>query len=187
MTNYISRVLYKKYNVEYSEFYDKLIEYIKQDEWLNSEIERISEHYLKWNTNGAIDHDPIQGIEIHGWNLIHSTIINLANLDKHDHVFNVIESFLKEHYSFLSESLLHDMMAVQRNYLIKYADANSYPRHITLNHDIFGYVQDACDLSNAADYHFDFPEDKDMSLQQFCEQIFFARRRNFGKAWVTKL
>jgi len=82
---------------------------------------------------------------------------------------------------------LHDLIAVQRNYLIKYADANSYPRIITLNHDIFGYVQDACDLSNAAVYHFDFPEDKDMSLQQFCEQIFFARRRNFGKAWVTKL
>jgi hypothetical protein len=48
-------------------------------------------------------------------------------------------------------------------------------------------VQDIAELNTAATYEFDFPEDKDMSLQQFCEQIFFARRRNFGKAWVTKL
>ena len=33
----------------------------------------------------------------------------------------------------------------------------------------------------------DFPEDKEQSLERFCEQIFFARRRNFGKAWLTKL
>jgi hypothetical protein len=25
-----------------------------------------------------------------------------------------------------------------------------------------------------------------MTLEKFCEQIFFARRRNFGKAWVTR-
>lgn len=60
-------------------------------------------------------------------------------------------------------------------------------KRLDLNHDIFGYVQDAVDLDTPASYDFDFPEDKDMSLQQFCEQIFFARRRNFGKAWVTRL
>jgi radical SAM superfamily enzyme YgiQ (UPF0313 family) len=187
ITNYISRVLCKKYGIEYSQFYTDLLEYIKTDEWLNSELERISEHYANWNTEGAIDHVPIQGIEIHGWNLIHSTIINLANLDMHDHVFNVLEEFLKTTYEFLPESLLNDLMTVQRNYLIKYNGIQSYPRLVELKHDIFGYVQNMTELDSAATYHFDFPEDTNMSLQQFCEQIFFARRRNFGKAWVTKL
>ncbi len=78
-------------------------------------------------------------------------------------------------------------MTVQRNYLIKYNGIQSYPRLVELKHDIFGYVQNMTELDSAATYHFDFPEDTNMSLQQFCEQIFFARRRNFGKAWVTKL
>lgn len=186
ITNYISRVLHKKYNIEYSQFYDGLFEYIKQHEWLNSEIERIREHYYNWNTEGAIDHDPIQGIEIHGWNLIHSTIINVANLNKHDDMFDVIEDYLRTTYN-IEESLLNDLMTVQRNYLIKYSDCSAYPKKIELQHDIFGYVQGVTELDTAATYEFDFPEDKDMSLQQFCEQIFFARRRNFGKAWVTKL
>ena len=49
-----------------------------------------------------------------------------------------------------------------------------------------GYIQTGMELNNPVKYEFDFPEDKDMSLQRFCEQIFFARRRNFGKSWVTK-
>jgi radical SAM superfamily enzyme YgiQ (UPF0313 family) len=186
ITNYISRVLHKKYNIEYSEFYDTLFEYIKQDEWLNSEIERIRDHYFNWGENGAIDHEPIQGIEIHGWNLIHSTIINIANMNKHDIIFDVLEKYLRTTYD-IEESLLNDLMTVQRNYFIKYADCKSYPKKIELKHDIFGYVQGTSDLNDSATYEFDFPEDKDMSLQRFCEQIFFARRRNFGKAWVTKL
>ena len=57
---------------------------------------------------------------------------------------------------------------------------------IEFEYDIPGYVQNETDLKSAT-YEFDFPEDKNMSLQRFCEQIFFARRRNFGKAWITKL
>jgi hypothetical protein len=101
-------------------------------------------------------------------------------------MFDVIEDYLRTTYD-IEESLLNDLMTVQRNYLIKYADCQSYPKKIELQHDIFGYVQGTTELDTAATYEFDFPEDKAMSLQQFCEQIFFARRRNFGKAWVTKL
>lgn len=185
ITNYISRVLKKKYNIEYSEFYNKLFNHIKTDEWLNSEIERISEHYYNWSHAGAIDHEPIQGIEIHGWNLVHSTIINTASMDKHNHIFTVLEDFLRTNFT-IDESLLNDLLTVQRNYLIKYTDCSSYPKTIELNNDIFGYVQDIAELGTPATYTFDFPEDKSMSLRQFCEQIFFARRRNFGKAWVTR-
>jgi hypothetical protein len=42
------------------------------------------------------------------------------------------------------------------------------------------------ELNTPCVYEFDFPEDKQQSLQRFCEQIFFARRRNFGKSWITK-
>ena len=188
ITNYISRLLCKLHNVTYEEFYDKLYEHIKQDEWLKSEIDRIAEHYFNWTENGKIDHEPIQGMEIHGWNLIHSTVINIQGEHKHNHVFDLVEKFVKENYiSMLGDELFFDLMRLQRNFLIDYNKISSYPKNIEFTHDIPGYLQDQCPLETLITYEFDFPEDKEQSLQRFCEQIFFARRRNFGKAWITRL
>ena len=185
MTNYIARFLYTYSNVEYKDFYEKLYEYIQTDEWLNNEIARIREHYDNWTTNGKIDHDPIQGMEIHGWNLIHSTVINLQGERKHTQVFDLIDRFVIENFD-LPEQIMKDLLFVQRKFLINYEECNSYPINIELKNDIIGYVQGDL-LDNKSVYEFDFPENKSMSLQQFCEQIFFARRRNFGKSWITKL
>ena len=183
ITNYISRVL-RKQGISYQDFYSKLLEHIKKDPWLSSEIHRIEEHYSNWAKHGRIDHTPIQGMEIHGWNLIHSTIINLQSEGKHNHVFDVIEEFLKEFK--INESLSKDLMTFQRHLLIDYKDAKNYSKTLKFNNDILGYLQDNTELSKPCEYEFDFPENKEMSLQQFCEQIFFARRRNFGKAWLTR-
>lgn len=185
ITNYTSRVLYKQQGLEYREFYDKLWAYIEKDPWLSSEIKRIEEHYSNWSTTGRIDHEPIQGMEIHGWNLIHSTVINLHNMKKHSQVFDVIENFLRSEFD-IEESLLQDLITFQRNFLIDYQEAKNYTKVIDFKHDIPGYVQNMHDLNTPCTYEFEFPEDHDMSLEQFCEQIFFARRRNFGKAWITR-
>ena len=185
ITNYISRVLYKLHGIEYSDFYEGLLERIKQDEWLSSELDRIEYYYGNWAENGEISHPPIQNIEIHGWNLIQSTVIKINSDGMHDHIFDVVEDYLREKYD-IEESLLQDLMTLQKNYLVDHAAVKSYPKQIDFTHDIFGYVQDSTELNKPASYIFDFPEDKTMSLQQFCEQIFFARRRNFGKAWVSK-
>ena len=185
ITNYISRVLHKQ-GLSYKEFYDKLLNHVKQDEWLLGEIHRIEEHYSNWAKYGKIDHTPIQGMEIHGWNLVHSTIINLQSEGKHNHIFTVVEDFLRKEFD-IDESLLHDLMEFQRLFLINYKIAGQYPMQVEFNHDVLGYLQDDTELNKKVMYELDFPENKSMSLQQFCEQIFFARRRNFGKAWVTKI
>jgi len=83
--------------------------------------------------------------------------------------------------------LFQDLMLFQRKFLINFEDKADYPMNIEFEHDISGYLQDHCELETHAEYEFDFPEDKEQSLERFCEQIFFARRRNFGKAWLTKL
>jgi radical SAM superfamily enzyme YgiQ (UPF0313 family) len=185
ITNYISRVLYKLKGIEYREFYEKLYAHIEKGPWLASEIHRIAEHYQNWGKYGRIDHTPIQGMEIHGWNLVHSTTINIHSEDKHKHVFDVIEDFLRTEFD-IEESLLQELMIFQRNYLVDHKDIANYPKVLSFKHDIPSYVQDASELVSPCEYEFDFPEDKDQSLQRFCEQIFFARRRNFGKSWITK-
>jgi radical SAM superfamily enzyme YgiQ (UPF0313 family) len=184
ITTYISRVLYKLKNIEYSDFYEGLYEYIKQDPWMNNEIERIKEHYSNWSKYGRIDHEPIQGMEIHGWNLIHSTVINIQGQSKHNHVFELIHGYIKKFN--LDTSLENELIDFQKLFLIDYNIAKIYPVVKRFEHDIPGYVQNTHELNTLCSYEFEFPEDKNMSLQRFCEQIFFARRRNFGKSWLTR-
>lgn len=186
ITNYISRFLFKYSNISYEEFYEKLFEFIKKDEWLNSEIDRIRKHYKNWADYGKINHIPIEGIEIHGWNLVHSTIINMHSKNKNQHVFNVIDKFLKENFD-LNNNMLDQLIDLQKNYIVEYTQTKSYPKLIKFDYDFIGYLQSGDDLFNVKSYKFDFPEDKNISLQGFCEQIFFARRRNFGKSWITKI
>jgi radical SAM superfamily enzyme YgiQ (UPF0313 family) len=187
ITNYISRVLYKLNHVEYKDFYESLYEFIQTDDWFKKEIERIAVHYSKWTEHGRIDHNPIQGMEIHGWNLIHSTVINLHSENKHKHVFELIDRFLDKNFA-LDKELKDELIQLQKLYLIDYNQIENYPIKQTLKYDIPSYVQDNSSLTKTTcTYEFDFPEDKKQSLQRFCEQIFFARRRNFGKAWITKL
>jgi len=186
ITNYISRFLYNFSNIEYSEFYDKLFDHIDQDPWLKSEIDRIRKYYINWGTNGRIDHPKIQGIEIHGWNLIHSTIINLHSEDKASHVFSVVKDFVQKEYAHFPQDVMDQLIDFQSSYLIDYNKIKSYPLTKDYDYDFLGYIHSGEELNNNSTLLFDFPENQDMSLQQFCEQIFFARRRNFGKAWVTK-
>jgi tRNA A37 methylthiotransferase MiaB len=185
ITNYISRFLLKYKKVSYEDFYEKLLVHIKSDPWVYSEIQRIAEHYFKWTSEGRINHEPIRGIEIHGWNLIHSTLINIHNEGKHNHIFEIIENFVKKNFD-LEDDIFKELMLFQRTFLIDHNNIQQYPQLLSFENDFLGYIQNDSPLSNSTNYEFDFPEDKDMSLQRFCEQIFFARRRNFGKAWVTK-
>ena len=79
-------------NVEYSDFYQDLFDYIQNDEWLHKEQEQVREYYRNWMTSGKINHPNI-GIEIHGWNLIHRTILNLHVEKQYNRVFDLLENF----------------------------------------------------------------------------------------------
>jgi radical SAM superfamily enzyme YgiQ (UPF0313 family) len=185
ITNYISRFLYKYAGVEYEEFYEKLRSFIENDTWLMQEVDRVRKHYKNWATYGRIMHPLVQGIEIHGWNLIHSTLIMMHSQHMVEHVFNHMETFVKENYMIESD-ILDDLFACQKAFLIRHERLKEYPIKITTKHDVLGYVIHDLDLQSPGAYMFDFPESKDMTLQRFCENIFFARRRNFGKAWIER-
>jgi tRNA A37 methylthiotransferase MiaB len=186
LTNYISRFLFKYKGVSYETFYNGLYDYIQNDLWLTDEISRIRIHYDKWALEGRIGHTPIEGMEIHGWNLIHSTMITMHSQDKRDHVFNIIESYVKQTFD-LEKHLFDQLMLLQKNYIIDHKEIANMPKVINFDYDLIGYIHDDRDLNSPASFEFEFPEDKDMTMQRFCESIFYARRRNFGKAWVTRI
>jgi hypothetical protein len=134
---------------------------------------------------GKINHPKI-GVEIHGWNIIHRTSMNMHQEDRVDELYDVLEKFLQRYN--LPEDLLASLMKLQRNYYIKYNDRNQYPKNLEVDYNIWDYLSFNQPLEKiATTYRLDFPEDKTMSLNRFLELFYFARRRNFGKATVDRI
>jgi tRNA A37 methylthiotransferase MiaB len=181
-----SRFVNRYLGVDYSEFYDQLWQFLQSDPWLVKEQQEIRQYYTNWMTQGQIRHPAIGGIEIHGWNLIHRTTLNMHVEQQYDRMFQLLEKFLQRYR--LKPGLLADVMALQRRYLIAYSEINTYPTSIQLDHNIWEYITTDQELTSApVNYLLDFPEDKSMSFARFLELFYFARRRNFGKATVERL
>lgn len=178
----LSRLVRKHSNVPYSEFYDDLFEFIQSDPWLYREQEQVRMYYTNWMTSGKIDHPDI-GIEIHGWNLIHRTILNMHLEKQYGNIFDMLERFMARYD--LPKNLLGNIMKFQRRYLVAYDAMNTYPEDMQLDYNIWEYLTFDHDLvEEPSVYRLEFPEDKTMSFARFLELFYFARRRNFGKAMV---
>jgi putative methyltransferase len=178
----VARFVNKYMNISYSDYYEELYEYFMTNEWLIKEERETRQYFSNWMNNGRINHPKI-GVEIHGWNIIHRTSMNMHQEDRVDELYDVLEKFLQRYD--LPPDLLASLMKLQRSYYIKYTDRNAYPMNLELDYNIWDYLSFDQPLTNANTvYCLDFPEDKTMSRNRFLELFYFGRRRNFGKATV---
>lgn len=190
LTTYLSRFLLKHINEQYSDFYDKLYKYVMKDKWIRNEHDRISNCYNSWLSTGTLGENvaDIEGLKIHGWNLTHSTLVNIHSTRSIKHIMGIIESFIKETYSSkVEKDVLDGLVKFQNKYLIDPDNLSQYPITERFDFDFLSYIQNRGELNVSVSYVYNFPEDKDMSFLTFCQKIFFDRRRNFGKAWISKL
>jgi putative methyltransferase len=185
LTTYISRFLHKKADIDYSVFYDKLWDYLQSDPWFINERDELRQYYRNWMTDGKINHPNISNIEVHGWNIIHRTTLNMHLDRKYDYVFDLIEKFVTNEFS-LDTDCVKQLLQFQRNYVINYDNIEQFPYTIQFDYDFLGYILDDTLLENIVKYNFEFHERKDISLDRFLENIYFGRKRNFGKALITK-
>jgi len=186
LSTLLSRVVYKYCNIDYSNFYEDLFVFLQQDPWFVKEMKDVRQYYANWMTQGQIRHPNIGGIEIHGWNLIHRTILNMHVEEKYNVMFDLLRQFMLKYN--LPEDLLNSVMKFQRQYLIAYNSINQYPQNLTLDYNIWEFLTfDQPLVKQQVTYNLDFPEDKSMSFPRFLELFYFARRRNFGKATVEKI
>lgn len=184
LTTYISRFLHDYCKLEYSDFYDKLYKFLSSDEWFQREQAEVKNYYHNWMTQGRIKHPKIGGIEVHGWNLVHRTTLNIHADRKYEHVFNLIEHFLMEHID-LDATVAEQLFKFQKNYVVNYENIDQFPITDSFDYDFLGYLQDGTELEMPVQYKFDFVERKDMHLDTFLENIYFSRKRNFGKSLIT--
>jgi hypothetical protein len=185
LSTLLSRLVYKYSNVSYADFYSELFDYIQHHDWLRKEQDEVRQYYTNWMSSGKIEHPSI-GIEIHGWNLIHRSIINMHVEKQYESIFDMLEQFMQRYN--LPENLLASAMKFQRNYLVAYEARNNYPMNVQLDYNLWEFLSFDQDLKETpVTYHLEFPEDKTMSFPRFLELFYFARRRNFGKATVENL
>ena len=181
-----SRFVYRYLGIDYSEFYEDLFQFLQDDPWVSREQAEVRQYYHNWMTQGRIRHPNIGGIEIHGWNLIHRTILNMHVEQQYERMFDLLEQFMQRYE--IPAYLLADVMQFQRHYLVAYNQIATYPRDLALGHNLWEYLSSDQDLvQHQAHYRMDFPEDRNMSFPRFLELFYFARRRNFGKTTVERL
>jgi putative methyltransferase len=185
LTTYISRFLHKNAGIDYSVFYDKLWNYLQNDPWFIKERNELRQYYRNWMIDGKINHPNISNIEVHGWNIIHRTTLNMHLDRKYNYVFDLIERFVTNEFS-LNAKCLTQLLQFQRNYVINYDNIEQFPYTMQFDYDFLGYILDDTPLENTIKYKFEFHESKDISLDRFLENIYFGRKRNFGKALITK-
>ena len=178
----IARFINKYLDISYNDYYEELMQYCKTHPWLQKEEAEARKYFSNWMTTGKIDHPKI-GVEIHGWNIIHRSSMNMHSENVTDDLYDFMEQFLQRYN--LPKDLLDSLMKLQRAYYIKYDERHDYPMMLELDYNIWDFISFDKPLEQVKTrYKLDFPEDKTMSFNRFLELFYFARRRNFGKATV---
>ena len=185
LTTYIARYLDKAHGIEYSKFYDDLYQWVQQDDWFREQFAETRNYFENWTRQGSIDHPPIGNIQVFGWNLVHRTTLYMQKQDRVAYVFDSVDRFVKSHYN-IDKDLLDQLMQFQRNYVIDYRDLKSLPINQEFDYDFLGYILDDEPIRQSCTYTFDTVEDQDMSMDRFLENMYFARKRNFGKTIITR-
>jgi hypothetical protein len=186
LTTYIARYLAKACNIDYSKFYDDLYAWVSKDPWFSQQFAETKHYFQNWMTQGKINHPRIGNIEVFGWNLVHRITLYMQQQDKINYVFDSLDKFIKSHYG-VDSQVLDQLLLFQKNYVIDYKNLKALPVVQNFDHDFLGYLQDDSLLNVPVIYQFDTVEDKAMSMDRFLENMYFGRKRNFGKTTVTKI
>lgn len=186
LTTYTARFFERYLGVDYSEFYERFYTWVQADPWFSQQFAQTRNYFANWMTQGRIDHPRIGNIEVFGWNLVHRTYLYLQYENRIDQAFDLVEKFVKAHYN-VESTLLEQLMTFQRDYVIAYSDLGTLPKTKQFDFDFLGYLLDGAELAQPCNYRFSTQEDTTMSLDRFLENVYFGRKRNFGKSFISRL
>jgi tRNA A37 methylthiotransferase MiaB len=186
ISNWLSRFVHKHCAIDYKDFYDPLYERVVKDPWFKQELDEFQSYVEQWMQDGKIGHPNIAGIEIHGWNLIHRSIINMHHGDKKQHVMELLSEYMQNFN--LDQRLIKNLIQLQSSYIIDYRCLRDYPLILELDYNLYDFLTSDIELIQIPEtLRLDFTDRQDMLLQEFLEKIYFSRRRNFGKAQIIKI
>jgi hypothetical protein len=198
ISQWYSRFLHKACAVSYEEFYTGLQTWLEQNaDWWREERDSVMAAYRSWMTTGSISVDPIAGVKIHGWNLIHLSNLRMHADRSYHRYCSAVEMYVEETYGNLLEPALPtgsmirpllDLRKLTDAYVVRYSRITQYPMKVHTDSNLWDYIVSNVEFTDRYDpYQFEFPEDQNMTLPIFLQNIYYARRRNFGKAQIGSL
>lgn len=181
LTNYIARFLASQ-GTDYSVFYTEFYEYLAQDYWWQQQFDETKKLYQEWTTDGRVK-TSIGGIEVPGWHLHNRLTLKLHAEQRIDQTYKLINTFVEKFNLVQGKQLV----SFQRATLVDYNRLPQLPQQQSFDWDFWGYLVEGRDLDVQTCYNFDTAEDKTMSPKMFLENFYFGRKRNFGKASITRV
>ena len=195
ISKWYSRFLHKALGISYEEFYSGLQAWLVDNAaWWREERDSVMAAYRSWMTTGSISVDPVAGVKIHGWNLIHLSNLRMHANNSYSQYLAAVEIYVDDRYGrrlldiAVNMRLGSDLRKITEAYVVRYDRIRQYPLQVHTDSNIVDHIiSDAELIHRYQPYQLEFPEDKLMSLPIFLQNIYYARRRNFGKAQIGSL
>jgi radical SAM superfamily enzyme YgiQ (UPF0313 family) len=156
-TKYISRFLRKYLNLSYSDFYEKLYQYIDTNKWWKKEKYLINSLYKYWTKNGEIKPIFIEGIRVYGWTLGYMTSLKVISENKYDEIFLILREFVEQEYN-LPKDILDELFLFQQLSIPRYEDNKTHNFNLIkkFKYDVYGYIINDDNLYSEREYQFKF-------------------------------
>ena len=118
-------------------------------------------------------------------NLIKRMTFMIRKDKKIDYFYQLLEEFLSQFET--NSDIVNQLMKFQNSYVIQYDEFKSYPKIENFDYDFRGFIIDNTVLQTTCTYKFYTNEDISITETRFLENIYFKRRRNFGKSLIAKV
>lgn len=184
-SQYIARFLRKYLNISYKEFYTDFRKFLKEDSFWKSEEDYMTKMISDWYNHGNEIKTKMGPITITASTMQYRTIFLTHYEEKHEYLYSLIETYIKKYN--LGQSLFNDLTKLNRCLVAKQKKLLNYS--VLTEYNIYQYITNkAIPLKHehsVINVKFKHDPIRSKDLAWFMESIFFARRRSYGKNYLT--
>lgn len=185
LSNIIAKFYNRYYNLSYQEFYEWLMLDLAHEPWYQRWKNEILNTVTEWIHKGKLHNLTVSGIKIHGWTINYITRIKIAQSPEMlDLWYKFLSAWLEKKST--ESGIRNDVLTLQQHQLVFLNKRFHYPCQLSLTWNIWEYITTSVQLSNTGSVlTLSFPENSKMSDLEFLERIYFSRKRQFGKTWIS--
>ena len=189
-TNWLAQLAVKLSGISYREYYDDLWRRVNQDSWCQQQLMVIDAAWRGW-----ID-DPRREIQ---WPNAHylNPISDLQGSQQYFYYLTYAMHHEQQWHRIVdigAASLAHTvdyprLVQAARDFqyqtMLRFPDLSRYPMTIESSWDFYGYITQDKALDNAVIYQLEYPDDPNMSFDEFIAFLYYRRKRGFAHARIT--
>lgn len=183
LTQLYARYLNKHQNIKYDIFYNKLETYLENNQWYKNAKQIVQDTYEKWLEDGQPTFIKVDEVGMNHLVMPLHTVMDIHSNETHLQIHEIVSEFIIKNFNIEGE-ILDDIEKLTRNYIVMFSKVKLYPNYLQLNSNIIDYIFDDAtsnlvkgDFRAVATYN----ENTDLPKSVYLENLYFARRRAFGK------